>query len=206
MEFSGTEEGTSGDYESRFNSGLKHHENGEWMQAYECFKEAEAIILNEIGIYFKNNGRYETANQYFKRAQKAANRIFKLAPPGSNWLKNLLIIIGIIAIPCVIWLIVSWPGIYFLIGLIFLLLDLLVFLILFPIALVKHVTQRRKSLSDFHSQLRRVENQITALENIPDLTEFQKFYQIGKLKVKRARMAGAIVRYEYSKRVERGSR
>ena len=201
MEFRRTQEGAPTDYETWYNSGLTHHERGEWMKAHNCFKQAEITILNEIGDYFKNNERIETANEYFKRARKASNKLLKLAPPGSNWLTNFLAITGMIAVVCAILTIMFWPGIpgwAALLPLIILLFDLLVFIILLPLAIVKHVTNRRKSLLKFHSELDRIENKITNLINAVNLTEFQKWFQIGKLKVKRARMAMEIARYEYS--------
>ncbi len=202
MEFRRTQEGAPTDYETWFNSGLTHHERGEWIKAHNCFKQAEITILNEIGDYFKNNGRIETANEYFKRVRKASNRELRLAPPGSNWLTNFLVITGMIAILCVIFMIGLWPGFGAILFLIVLLFDLLLFIILLPLALAKHFTRRKKSISKFHLELGRIDNQIAGLTNASQLAEFQRWFQIGKLKVKRARIAMEIVRYDYSASVE----
>ncbi|NVM53887.1 MAG: hypothetical protein HWN66_09310 [Candidatus Helarchaeota archaeon] len=195
---------TPTDFEAWYELGKAYHEEMEWLKAFDCFQHAEVVILENIGEELKRRGSIESAQVYFRRAQRAERRQLKLAPTGSNWLQTVLIVTGTIALFSTIILFILWPSFQFLIPLLILLFDLLVFMMLLPIAIVKHATSRKKTDEEFQLKLQLIENQINAIVNQEDIPEIQKFIQIGRLKQKRAKFAWERVRYEYSESFERG--
>jgi tetratricopeptide (TPR) repeat protein len=184
--------------ESIYEQGMNHYHAKEWEKAYDCFKTVEMNILNGIGEELKNLGRFESAEQYFHRAQKAKRKNLRLAPQKSFFLQNLLIITGAIAGVFAILSALVFPSILFLFMLIILLMDLLVFIIILPFAIAKWATSRRGTPASILQQITLIENQINQEANTLDLSEMQGFLKRENLKRKRVQLAQKLVVYEHT--------
>ncbi len=185
------------DEDNWYELGMAYDEEQEWVKAYEALRTAETAVLNRIGERFKSNGDTESASIYFRRAQKVEAKMLTLAPEGTHWLQNFLIITGVIALITFLMVLILWPTTGALIILIVLLLDFLVFLLLLPIAIAKHITQRKRNPEEFLMKLRFIESQIIAFTNNQTLPEMAKFIQVEKLKQRRARVAQELMRRKY---------
>ncbi len=185
------------DSEAWYGLGMAYYDKMEWMKALECFKTAEITILNRIGEKHKNMGDVEASFVYFIRAQNVHKRPFKLAPGGSNWLQNLLIVMGTIALINIPFVFIL-PIPLFLFPILILLCDLLIFIILLPIAIVKSISSKKRETSQFLSKLKAIEAQIEAIHEAPGLSEGVKFIQLENLKQKRAKMAQGLVQRAYT--------
>ena len=189
------------DSDAWYELGMAYHKEKEWMRAYECFQNAEVAVYNKMGDKYKSLGSVEASQAAYRKAQKIDIKPFTLAPAGSQWLRNFLLITGIIAIILAIPVIALWFSLASLLFLIFLLFDFLVFTILLPIAIVKHIGSRKKSPKEFLFKIQIFTKQIDAITNNPELTEGMKFIQIERIKQKRARAAQEAVRWEYTESI-----
>ncbi|MHA1265683.1 MAG: hypothetical protein ACTSRS_10675 [Candidatus Helarchaeota archaeon] len=200
---------TPSEYEMWYEQGLTYYNQNLWKKAYWSFQQAETVIYKNLVEIFTKQNRKDSAHEYLRRVQKVANRPFRLAPSGSHWIRNFFGTTGIIALICGFLILISFyipssPYI-FIISLIVLLFDLCVVLILFPLALVKGITRRKKSWGELNFKINYVQKQITAAQNNPTLAGFKKFLQIEKLKAKRARLACEMARYAYTESVIRST-
>ncbi|NVM28047.1 MAG: hypothetical protein HWN65_04310 [Candidatus Helarchaeota archaeon] len=191
-----------GDSGAWYELGMAHYAEMEWLEAHKCFKTAEIAILNEVGEKLKNMGNMESSQIYFQRAQNVENKPFKLAPGGSSWLRNLLIVTGAIALVCLPF-VFTIPFPWNIFGVVVLLFDLLVILILLPIAIVKSTSSRKREPTQFSNKIKYIEDQMEAIQQVPQLDDDQKFIQLGKLKRNRARTAQELVRCAYTRSLER---
>lgn len=192
------------EYEVWYDRGLSNYRRSEWSEAYECFQQAEILVLNKIGLYLKARNNLEAATEYFKQAQKVKRRPFRLAPPGTHWIRNFFVITGLIAAISGIASFLLFPAIQAVIPLLIFLFDLIVILILFPIAIMKGVTRRKKSWGELEYKADMIEKQIQVAQNNANLTDFQRFIQVEKLRAKRARLAAEMVRYAYTDDIQSG--
>ncbi len=181
-----------------YEQGMSHYQAKEWEKAYECFQTAEMNILNGIGEALKGLGRIESAEQYFHRAQKVKRRNFRLAPEKSYFLWYLVIITGVIAMICAILSFFLFPSIQYLFMLLFLVMDLLVFMIILPFAIVKWATSRRGTSAGFLQKITLIENEINQQATSQGLSELQGFLRRENLKRRRAQFAQKLVQYEYT--------
>ena len=181
--------------------GMALYEDSEWTRAHECFNNAEVASINKVGDRYQGQGNNVKAQAYYQKAQKIQNKPFKLAPGGSDWMQNFLILTGVFAMIFAIPAIILWPSIGSLILLIGLLLDLLVFMIVLPIAISKHIGSKKRSPEEFQIKIQYYERQIELISENSGLPENVKFLQIAKFKQKRARAAQEIVRCEYTESV-----
>ena len=174
------------------------YEDAEWTRAYECFNNAEVASINKVGDRYQSIGNTTKAQAYYQKSQKIQNKEFKLAPGGSNWMQNFLIIMGVIAGIFAIPAIVLWPSIESILFLAFMLLALSIFLLILPVAIAKHIGSKKRSPEEFQLKIQYYERQIELIYQNSELPENVKFLKIAKFKQKRARAGQEIVRCEYT--------
>jgi hypothetical protein len=190
------EDGTPEDYEEWYSSGMVHYEEGEWVKAYNCFKNAEVVALEKASEICKSFGRIESAEIYRRRVKKAELQELKLATPETTLMRDFFIITGIIALITFILIFVFWPTLVAILFLILFLIDLLIFLLLIPYVVVKHATSRKKPVSEFSFKIRLVELQLEKASQ--QGTTGTELLQVEKLKQKRARLAQQMARRAYT--------
>lgn len=186
------------DSDALYKEGMAYYGDRAWIKAFNCFQMAEMNISNKIGEKLKDAGLIESANEYFKRARRAKNRIFKPTPTGSYFLRYFLIITGIIALVCLIYSFILFPSTYFLLLLIILLVDLMAVIIILPFAIMQWATSRKRNPDEIIQRIRYIENEINQSASNQTLPELQKFLQIEKLKLRNVQLAQLLTRSEYT--------
>ncbi len=186
------------DGEAWYKLGMAYYEEENWMKAYDCFTNAEIASINSIGDRYKTAGDAETAQVYYRRAQKIQAKPLRLAPEGSDYLKYLSITTGIIAVVTLIPGLLLWISIPALILILISLIDFLVFMFLFPFALVRYITRKRHETKEFLFKIEIFEKQMQQAAESAELDEVVKFVTIEKLKQKRARAMQQATEREYT--------
>jgi hypothetical protein len=186
------------DNERLYEQGMTYYRDKAWMKAFDCFQKVETNIVNNIGEKLKEAGLMEAAKEYFKKVRKAENRIFSPTPPGSYFLRYLLIIVGIIALVCAICSFALFPSISFLFPILILLFDLLALLFILPFAVVKWATSRKRNPGVVLQQIHLIEDQMNQLAASQVPSNLQEFLKVEKLKLKRAQWAQVLARSGYT--------
>jgi len=194
-------QGTSEDYDAWYMSGMAHYEEGEWRKAYDCFKQAEVRALENASEICKSMDKFESAELYLRRAQKAEQREIRLATPGTKIMRDFFVITGSFALITFILIFVFWPTWAAIFFLILFLIDFLIFVMLLPFVLVKHATSRKKPVSAILFKISLVERQLEEASR-RGATKVEQL-QIEKLKQKRAKLAQEMVRREYTDSITR---